>query len=201
MCWRKQEDTLAGRGDSTGVRLVHNRGHEEELLMDRIAPCLWFDHQAEEAATFYVSVFKNSKITAITRHTTAGFETHQRPAGSVMTVEFELDGQRFTALNGGPAFTFSEAVSLQVFCDTQQDIDYYWDKLSQGGDPKAQQCGWLKDRYGLSWQVVPRITPELFKNYNSAGAQRVMDAMLRMKKMNIAELERAAAEGPVGRRS
>jgi predicted 3-demethylubiquinone-9 3-methyltransferase (glyoxalase superfamily) len=169
--------------------------------MDRIAPCLWFDHQAEEAATFYVSVFKNSKITAVTHYTKAGFEAHHRPAGSVMTVEFELDGQRFTALNGGPAFTFNEAVSLQVFCDTQPDIDYYWDKLSQGGDPKAQQCGWLKDRYGLSWQVVPRIMPELFKDHNSAKAGRVMEAMLRMKKMNIAELERAAAEEPVGRRS
>lgn len=168
--------------------------------MNRIALCLWFDHQAEEAAQFYVSVFKNSKITRTTHYTKAGFEAHHRPAGSVMTVDFELDGQRFTALNGGPAFTFNEAVSLQVFCDTQQDIDYYWDKLSQGGDPKAQQCGWLKDRYGLSWQVVPRIMPELFKDHNSAKAQRVMEAMLRMKKFNIAEIERAAAEEPVGRR-
>ena len=169
--------------------------------MDRIVPCLWFDHQAEEAATFYVSVFKNSKITAVSRYTKAGFEAHHKPAGSVMTVDFELDGQRFTALNAGPIFRFNEAVSLQVFCDTQQDIDYYWDKLSQGGDPKAQQCGWLKDRYGLSWQVVPRIMTELFKDHNSAKAARVMEAMLRMKKMNIAELERAAAEEPVARRS
>jgi predicted 3-demethylubiquinone-9 3-methyltransferase (glyoxalase superfamily) len=192
---------LPGARTTIGVRLVHNRGYEEVLLMDRIAPCLWFDHQAEEAATFYVSVFKNSKITAITRYTKAGFETHHRPAESVMTVEFELDGRRFTALNGGPAFTFNEAVSFQVFCDTQQDIDYYWDNLSQGGDPKAQQCGWLKDRYGLSWQVVPRIMPELFKDPNSAKAQRAMEAMLRMKKIDIAELERAATEDPVGRRS
>jgi predicted 3-demethylubiquinone-9 3-methyltransferase (glyoxalase superfamily) len=169
--------------------------------MDRITPCLWFDHQAEEAATFYVSVFKNSKIIAVSRYTKAGVETHHRPAGSVMTVEFELDGQRFTALNGGPVFTFNEAVSLQVFCDTQQEIDYHWDKLSQGGDPKAQQCGWLKDRYGVSWQVVPRIMGDLFKDHTSSTTERVMDAMLRMKKINIAELERAATEEPAGRRS
>jgi predicted 3-demethylubiquinone-9 3-methyltransferase (glyoxalase superfamily) len=168
--------------------------------MDRIAPCLWFDHQAEEAATFYVSIFKNSKITATSRYTEAGFEAHHRPAGSVMTVDFELDGERFTALNGGPAFTFNEAISFQVFCETQQDIDYYWDKLSQGGDPKAQQCGWLKDRYGVSWQVVPRMMPDLFKEHTSGKAQRAMEAMLRMKKINIAELERAVAEEPAGRR-
>lgn len=168
--------------------------------MDRIVPCLWFDHQAEDAATFYVSVFKNSKITKISRYPKAGFEAHHRPAGSVMTVEFELDGQRFTALNGGPAFTFNEAVSLQIMCDTQQDVDYYWDKLSKGGDPKAQQCGWVKDKYGLSWQVVPRIMSELFAYHESAKAQRVMETMLRMKKLDIAELERAAAGEPVGRR-
>jgi predicted 3-demethylubiquinone-9 3-methyltransferase (glyoxalase superfamily) len=173
---------------------------QEVQLMDRIVPCLWFDHQAEEAATFYVSVFKNSKITKITRYTKAGFETHHRPAGSVMTVEFELDGQRFTALNGGPAFTFNEAVSLQIICDTQQDVDYYWDKLSKGGDPKAQMCGWLKDKYGLSWQVVPKIMSQLFADHESPTAQRVMEAMLRMKKMDIAEIERAAAGEPVGRR-
>jgi predicted 3-demethylubiquinone-9 3-methyltransferase (glyoxalase superfamily) len=168
--------------------------------MDRIAPCLWFDHQAEEAATFYVSVFKNSKIIAVSRYTRAGVEIHHRPAGSVMTVEFELDGQPFTALNGGPVFTVNEAVSLQVFCDTQQDIDYYWDKLSQGGDPQAQQCGWLKDRYGVSWQVVPRMMGDLFKDHTSARTERAMEAMLRMKKINIAELERAASEEPAGRR-
>lgn len=168
--------------------------------MDRIAPCLWFDHQAEEAATFYVSVFKNSKIIAVSRYTRAGVEIHHRPAGSVMTVEFELDGQPFTALNGGPVFTFNEAVSLQVFCDTQQDIDYYWDKLSQGGDPQAQQCGWLKDRYGVSWQVVPRMMGDLFKDHTSARTERAMETMLCMKKINIAELERAAGEEPAGRR-
>ena len=145
--------------------------------MDRIAPCLWFDHQAKEAATFYVSIFKNSKITAVSRYTRAGIETHHRPAGSVMTVEFELDGQRFTALN------------------------YYWDKLSQGGDPNAQMCGWLKDQYGVSWQVTPRMMSDLFKDHTSGKAERAMEAMLRMKKINIAELERATAEEPAGRRS
>ena len=175
--------------------------YEEALLMDRIAPCLWFDHQAEEAATFYVSIFKNSKIIAVSRYTKAGIETHHRPAGSVMTVEFELDGQRFTALNGGPVFTFNEAISLQVLCNTQQDIDYYWDKLSQGGDPNAQMCGWLKDRYGVSWQVTPRMMSDLFKEHTSGKAERAMEAMLRMKKINIAELERATAEEPAGRRS
>jgi predicted 3-demethylubiquinone-9 3-methyltransferase (glyoxalase superfamily) len=169
--------------------------------MNRIVPCLWFDHQAEEAATFYVSVFKNSKITAVSRYTKAGIETHHRPAGSVMTVEFELDGQRFTALNGGPVFTFNEAISLQVLCDTQQEIDDYWDKLSQGGDPKAQQCGWVKDRYGVSWQVIPRMMSDLFKEHTSATAERAMEAMLRMKKINIAELQRAVAEEPAVRRS
>jgi predicted 3-demethylubiquinone-9 3-methyltransferase (glyoxalase superfamily) len=182
---------------------VHFHRAEEVLLMDRIVrivPCLWFDHQAEEAATFYVSVFKNSKITQTTRYTKAGYETHHRPDGSVMTVEFELEGQRFTALNGGPAFTFNEAVSLQVMCDTQQEVDYYWEKLSKGGDPKAQQCGWLKDEYGLSWQVAPRMMAELFRDHESAKAQRAMEAMLRMKKFDIAEIERAVSEEPVGRR-
>ena len=159
----------------------------------RIAPCLWFDSQAEEAARFYVSVFKNSKITTMTRYGKAGYETHKRPAGSVMTVAFELDGQPFTALNGGPVFKFNEAVSLQINCETQEEVDYYWEKLSKGGDPKAQQCGWLKDRYGLSWQVVPAVLPELLKDHESAKAQRAMEALLRMKKIDIAELQRAVA--------
>jgi predicted 3-demethylubiquinone-9 3-methyltransferase (glyoxalase superfamily) len=159
----------------------------------RIAPCLWFEDQAEEAARFYTGIFRNSRILAITRYGTAGFEQHHRPAGSVMVVEFELDGNKFTALNGGPAFTFNEAISLQVFCSTQDEIDYYWDKLGAGGDPKARQCGWLKDRYGVSWQVVPVGMEEFFKDENSPGAQRVMEAMLKMKKIDIAELERAHA--------
>jgi predicted 3-demethylubiquinone-9 3-methyltransferase (glyoxalase superfamily) len=162
-------------------------------VTQRIAPCLWFDHQAEEAAAFYVSVFKNSKINSVSRYSKAGQEIHRRPVGSVMTVAFELDGQAFTALNGGPVFKFNEAVSLQVSCDTQQEVDYYWEKLLKGGDPKAQQCGWLKDKYGLSWQIVPRVLPEMLKDHESAKAQRVMEAMLRMKKIDIAELERAFA--------
>ena len=157
----------------------------------RIAPCLWFDNQAEEAAKFYTGIFRNSRINTITRYGTAGFETHHRPAGSVMTVEFELDGQKFTALNGGPEFNFNEAVSLQIFCDSQAEIDYYWDKLGAGGDPKAQVCGWLKDRYGLSWQVVPTGMEKFYEDETSPGAQRVMEAMLKMKKLDIAELQRA----------
>ena len=162
-------------------------------IAQRIAPCLWFDNQAEEAAKFYTSVFKNSKIVETGRYSKAGQEVHHRPAGSVMIVAFELDGQPFTALNGGPAFKFTEAISLQVHCDNQQEVDHYWEKLSAGGDPKAQQCGWLKDKYGLSWQVVPRVITELLKDHESAKAQRVMEAILRMKKIDIRELERAAA--------
>ena len=159
----------------------------------RITPCLWFDHQAEEAATFYVSIFRNSKIVRVVRYSNAGQAVHGRPAGSVMVVAFELDGQAFTALNGGPVFTFNEAVSLQVNCDSQEEIDYYWEKLSKGGDASAQQCGWLKDKYGLSWQVVPTVLPELLKDHESAKAQRTMEALLRMKKIDIGELERAVA--------
>jgi predicted 3-demethylubiquinone-9 3-methyltransferase (glyoxalase superfamily) len=123
-------------------------------LVQRITPCLWFDNQAEEAAQFYTGIFKNSKVVQITRYGKAGHEIHGRPAGSVLTVEFELDGHTFTALNGGPLFKFNEAVSLQINCDTQEEIDHYWEKLGAGGDPQAQQCGWLKDRYGLSWKKL-----------------------------------------------
>jgi predicted 3-demethylubiquinone-9 3-methyltransferase (glyoxalase superfamily) len=157
----------------------------------KIAPCLWFDNQAEEAARFYTEIFRKSQIVAITRYSKVGFETHHKPAGSVMTVEFELDGQQFTALNGVPHFKFNEAVSLQVFCKTQDEIDYYWEKLSAGGDPTAQQCGWLKDKYGLSWQVVPEGMEELYKDENSPAAERTMEAMLKMKKLDIEELHRA----------
>ncbi len=160
---------------------------------DRIAPCLWFDNQAEEAATFYTSIFSNAKIAKVSHYTEAGQEIHNRPPGSVMTVEFELDGQSFTALNGGPVFKFNEAISFQINCDTQEEIDYYWEKLRQGGDPKAEQCGWLKDKYGVSWQVVPRIMGELMSDSDPGKAGRVMNAMLPMKKLDIAELERAAA--------
>jgi predicted 3-demethylubiquinone-9 3-methyltransferase (glyoxalase superfamily) len=160
-------------------------------IRNRITPCLWFENQAEEAANFYTTVFKNSKIGTISRYTEAGREVHGRPAGSVMTVAFELDGHSFTALNGGPVFKFNEAVSFQVICETQEEVDYYWEKLSEGGDPKAQQCGWLKDKYGLSWQVVPRALIEAMSDPDNVKAGRVMEAMLPMKKIDIAEVKRA----------
>jgi predicted 3-demethylubiquinone-9 3-methyltransferase (glyoxalase superfamily) len=162
-------------------------------ISKRITPCLWFDHEAEEAASFYTSVFKNSRVTSVSRYSEAGQSVHRRPPGSVMVVAFELDGQPFTALNGGPVFTFNEAIALQVNCDTQEEIDYYWDKLSKGGDPKAQQCGWLKDRFGVSWQVVPARMAEYMKDAESAGAKRAMEAMLGMKKLDIQTLDRAMA--------
>ena len=161
-------------------------------ITQRIAPCLWFDNEGEEAARFYTSIFKNSRIVTTTRYGKAGFETHHRPEGSVMTVEFELDGQRFTALNGGPEFKFNEAISFQVHCDTQQDVDYYWEKLSAGGDPSAQQCGWLKDRFGVSWQIVPTVLPELLSNPDPKKSQAATNAMLKMKKLDIDALKRAA---------
>ena len=158
-----------------------------------ITPCLWFDDQAEEAVAFYTSVFKNSRIVAVSRYPDAGREAHGKPPGSVMTVAFELDGQAFTALNGGPVFKFNEAVSLQVNCRTQDEVDHYWAKLSAGGDPQAQQCGWLKDRYGLSWQIVPTALIEMIADPDPGKAQRVMKAMLQMKKLDIAALSRAYA--------
>jgi predicted 3-demethylubiquinone-9 3-methyltransferase (glyoxalase superfamily) len=162
-------------------------------ITSRISPCLWFDDQAEEAARFYTGIFKNSRIGRIARYGKAGYEIHHRPAGTVMTVEFELDGQPFTALNGGPVFKFNEAVSLQINCENQKEIDYYWEKLGAGGDKKAQQCGWLKDKYGLSWQVVPTVLAEMVGDPDSQKSQRAMQAMLQMKKLDIAELKRAYA--------
>jgi predicted 3-demethylubiquinone-9 3-methyltransferase (glyoxalase superfamily) len=159
--------------------------------IQRITPFLWFANEAEEAACFYTSVFKNSRITAISRYSDAGTDVHGRPAGSVMVVAFELDGMKFNALNGGPAFKFNESVSFQIDCENQQEIDYYWEKLGAGGDPKAQQCGWLKDRYGLSWQVTPKMEQFFGRDQNSPGAKRAMEAMLKMKKIDIAALERA----------
>ena len=160
--------------------------------LQKITPCLWFAGEAEEAAKLYTSAFKNSRITKVVRYGEAGREIHRQAPGTVMTVSFELDGHAFTALNGGPAFTFNEAISLQVHCATQEEIDHYWEKLSDGGDPKAQQCGWLKDRYGVSWQVIPNFLDEIFADAGSPGAQRAMEAMLRMKKFDIAEIRRAA---------
>jgi len=163
------------------------------LQTQRISPCLWFDDQAEEAAKFYTGIFRNSKVTNIARYTEAGQDIHGRKPGSVMTVAFDLDGQAFTALNGGPFFKFNEAVSLQVFCETQEEVDNYWNKLSEGGDPNAQQCGWLKDKYGLSWQIVPTILPKMMSDSDKTKASRAMDAMLQMKKIDIAKLKEAYA--------
>lgn len=157
----------------------------------KITPCLWFDTQAEEAAKFYCSIFKNSKIGTISRYPEAGQEIHHKPAGSVMVVAFELDGQPFTALNGGPNFTFDEAVSFQVMCDTQDEIDHYWGKLTAGGEEGP--CGWLKDKFGLSWQVVPAIIPQMMADADPQKSARVMNAFMTMKKLDIATLERAYA--------
>jgi len=160
-------------------------------ITQSIHPCLWFDDEAEEAAKYYTGIFKKSKIGKITHYGEAGRETHKRPPGSVLTVEFELDGIKFTALNGGPIFKFNEAVSLQIMCKDQKEVDYYWEKLTPGGDPSAQVCGWLKDKYGLSWQVVPDIMSDLIGDPKSDKSQRAMAAMMKMKKIDIAEIERA----------
>ena len=160
-------------------------------LSNRFVPCLWFDSEAEEAANYYVGIFPNSRVRMITRYGAVGQEIHGRPPGSVMTVEFELDGAAFTALNGGPYFKFNEAVSLQVMCATQDEVDYYWQRLGAGGDPKAQQCGWLKDRYGVSWQVVPRGMEEMFADHESPAAERAFAAMLSMKKLDIEGIRNA----------
>lgn len=155
--------------------------------MQKITPCLWFDHQAEEAVNFYLSIFPEGRIVKTSRYGEAG----PGPVGSVMTVEFELLGQRFTALNGGPHFQFNEAISLTVNCETQEEVDRYWEQLSAGG--QQVQCGWLKDKYGLSWQIVPTVFGELVSSSDSAKSQRVMQAMLQMKKLDIAALEEAYA--------
>jgi len=161
------------------------------MKMNRISPCLWFNDQAEQAAEFYTSVFKGGKILDKTYYSTVGVEIHGRPAGSVMTVNFEIAGQTMTALNGGPIFSFNEAVSFQVIVDDQDELDYYWDTLGQGGDPKAQVCGWLKDKFGLSWQVVPAAWEAMMREPESDATKRAMAAMFKMKKLDIAELQRA----------
>ena len=160
-------------------------------MVHGISPCLWFDDQAEEAARFYTSIFPNSRIGRISRYGKEGHDIHGRPEGSVMTVEFELDGRTFTALNGGPVFKFNEAVSFQVYCETQDEVDFYWEKLSNGGGPQAQQCGWLKDRYGLSWQIVPSALIQMLQDNDKARSGRVMKALLQMKKLDIRGLQRA----------
>lgn len=162
--------------------------------MHNITPCLWFDHQAEEAAQFYVSIFKHSKMGTITRYGEEGYDIHRRPAGTVMTVEFQLEGQDFVALNGGPVFQFNEAISFQVHCETQEEVDHYWDNLSAGGDKNAQQCGWLKDRYGVSWQIVPTVLPKMLQDKDARKSQRVMKALLQMHKLDIQRLQQAYEE-------
>ena len=157
-------------------------------IQQKITPFLWFDTQAEEAAEFYTLIFENSRITRISRYE-VGREVHGKEAGSVLTVAFEIEGQAFIALNGGPYFKFNEAVSFQVMCETQDEIDYFWSRLSEGG--QEGQCGWLKDKYGLSWQVVPSALPQMLTDADGAKSERVMKALLQMKKFNLQALERA----------
>jgi predicted 3-demethylubiquinone-9 3-methyltransferase (glyoxalase superfamily) len=161
-------------------------------MHQRITPNLWFDTEAEEAAGFYVSVFRNSRIVNVARYPEGG----PREAGMVMTVGFELDGQRFVGINGGPEFTFDEAVSLQIDCEGQEEVDYYWERLTDGGEEGP--CGWLKDRYGLSWQVVPAGMDELFSDPDPERARRAMEAMLKMRKLDVAELRAAADSAATG---
>ena len=160
-----------------------------------IQPCLWFDDQAEEAARFYTGIFPDSAIGTITRYTDMGQEHHGKPVGSVLTVAFTLAGQPFVALNGGPVFRFNEALSLQILCETQDEVDHYWHHLSEGNPAAAMECGWLKDRFGLPWQVVPVRLTELLADPDAEVVRRVTRAMFAMQKMDIATLERAASAG------
>ena len=162
--------------------------------MQKITPCLWFDDQAEEAVNFYVSIFDNSKIEAVTRYGEAGAQASGRPKGTVMTIMFQLEGQDFMALNGGPMFTFSPAISLMVSCRAQEEVDELWEKLSEGGE--VQQCGWLQDRYGVSWQIVPTVLGEMLQDEDAEKSERVMRAMLQMRKIDIKSLEQAYEQEP-----
>ena len=160
--------------------------------MQKITPFLWFDHQAEEAAKFYTSVFENSKVGKIIRYDEAAAKAASRPVGSVLTIEFELEGQKFTALNGGPVFKFNESISFVVNCDTQEEVDYFWAKLSADGGQESE-CGWLKDKFGVSWQVVPTVLIEMLQDEDSEKSERVMKAMLQMQKIDIKKLNAAYA--------
>jgi predicted 3-demethylubiquinone-9 3-methyltransferase (glyoxalase superfamily) len=162
--------------------------------LQKITPFLWFSNQAEEAAEFYVSIFRNSKICSVARYTEAGQENHRQPPGSAMTVAIQLDGQDFTLLNGGPAFQFSPAVSFAINCESQEEIDYFWERLSEGGVPEAQQCGWLADKFGLSWQVVPTVLKTMVLDPDPAKSGSVMGALMQMKKLDLAVLKKAYAE-------
>jgi predicted 3-demethylubiquinone-9 3-methyltransferase (glyoxalase superfamily) len=159
--------------------------------MSKITPFLWFNNQAEEAVKFYASIFENSKIGTVSRYDEASAAASGRPSGSVMTAAFQLEGQEFVALNGGPHFKFTEAISFVVNCESQEEIDYYWAKLSEGGDEKAQQCGWLKDKYGLSWQIYPPLLGKLLQDKDPKKSKRVMKAMITMKKIDIKALKQA----------
>ena len=159
----------------------------------KITPCLWFSNNAEEAAQFYVGIFPNARIVQTTRYPEAGKEVHGQTPGSVLTVDFVLDGQSFTGLNGGPVFTFTEAVSFQIMCETQDEVDHYWSRLGDGGPVEAQQCGWVKDRFGLSWQVVPKGMVRMLSDPDGVKVNRVFGAMMQMKKLDLAALERAFA--------
>jgi predicted 3-demethylubiquinone-9 3-methyltransferase (glyoxalase superfamily) len=163
--------------------------NQKRNVMQKITPFLWFNTEAEEAANFYTSIFKNSKILNIARYSEAGSKAAHRPKGSVMTVAFQIEGQTFTAINGGPVFKFTEAVSFVVNCANQEEINFYWEKLSEGGDPKSQQCGWLKDKYGLSWQIVPAALGELMSDPEKS--ERVMSKVLQMKKIDLNALQKA----------
>lgn len=162
--------------------------------MQKISPCLWFDDNAEDAVKFYVSIFKNSKVGNVTRYGKEGYEIHKKKEGSVMTIDFEIEGQKFLALNGGPIFKFNEAISFQIYCDTQEEIDYYWEKLTEGGDKNAQVCGWLKDKFGVSWQVVPIALIKMLQDKDSKKTERVMKAMLQMHKLDIDAITKAYQE-------
>jgi len=162
--------------------------------MEKISPCLWFDDNAEDAVKFYVSIFKNSKVGNVTRYGKEGYEIHKKKEGSVMTIDFEIEGQKFLALNGGPIFKFNEAISFQIYCDTQEEIDFYWGELTEGGDKNAQVCGWLKDKFGVSWQVVPVALIKMLQDNDSKKTERVMKAMLQMHKLDIGALTKAYQE-------
>jgi predicted 3-demethylubiquinone-9 3-methyltransferase (glyoxalase superfamily) len=186
--------TLIRRTGKAGLRSQDRPlpTYEESMMsarFQRITPFLWFDKEAEQAATFYTAIFDDSRITATTRYTKEASQASGQSEGTVMTVAFELDGQKFTAINGGPVFKFNEAISLVVHCESQEELDRYWDALSKGGEPRAQQCGWLKDRYGLSWQIVPADLPELIGN--PTNGKRAMAALMQMKKIDIQKLRDA----------
>jgi predicted 3-demethylubiquinone-9 3-methyltransferase (glyoxalase superfamily) len=184
---RPPADEFRGAARSIQVTELHTL-EEADMTADGFTTCLWFDDQAEEAAHFYVSLFKNSRIDSVSHYG----EEAPRPAGTVMTVEFTANGQKFVALNGGPEFTFNEAVSFQIFCDDQEEVDYYWNRLTEGGGAPGP-CGWLKDKYGLSWQVVPSRLMEMIGSPDAEKAGRATKAMLSMGKLDIAELEKAYA--------